>query len=95
MGNANSSNQSGGNIEEVQSKVELFIEKIMKDKVNDINNKKFCNKIEIVLKNNILGALRKDELKDINNNIGIGYKLDDKVSKKEICDKLSKYYLKK
>ena len=69
MGNANSSNQSGGNIEEVQSKVELFIEKIMKDKVNDINNKKFCNKIEIVLKNNILGALRKDELKDINNNI--------------------------
>ena len=44
MGNANSSNQSGGNIEEVQSKVELFIEKIMKDKVNDINNKKFCNK---------------------------------------------------
>ena len=95
MGNANSSNQSGGNIEEVQSKVELFIEKIMKDKVNDINNRKFCNKIEIVLKNNILGALRKDELKDINNNIGIGYKLDDKVSKKEICDKLSKYYLKK
>ena len=95
MGNANSSNQKGGDISEVQSKVEAFIQKLMNEKGDKIHNKQFCDHIQIVLKDRILSSLKKTELIDINSNYGIGFKIDDKQTKNQICSKLSEYYLKK
>mgnify|MGYP001435904859 CR=1 FL=1 len=95
MGNANSSNQKGGDISEVQSKVEAFIQKLMNEKGDKIHNKQFCDHIQVVLKDNILSNLKKSELIDINSNYGIGFSVNDKQTKNEICSKLSEYYLKK
>lgn len=97
MGNSYSSNnnQTGGNITELQSKVEKFIQKLMNEKGNDINNKKYCDTIEIVLKDNILSGLKKTELININEQYGIGYKVNDGQTKADICQKLTEYYMKK
>ena len=53
MGNTNSSNQKGGDISEVQSKVESFIQKLMNEKGDKITQNKFCDEIQIVLKDNM------------------------------------------
>ena len=95
MGNSNSSNQQGGNIVEIQSKVEAFIQKLMNEKGDKINNDQFCDHIQLVLKDNILSSFKKSDLLDMNSNYDIGFKLNDTKSKKEICSKLSEYYLKK
>ena len=96
MGNSYSSNkQEGGNIDELQTKVEKFIQKLLNEKGNDINNRDFCDKIEIVMKDNILSSLRKTELININEQYGIGYSVNDKQTKTEICNKLTEYYMKK
>lgn len=96
MGNSYSSNtQKGGNITEVQSKVEAFIQKLMNEKGNDISNESFCDNIQIVLKDNILSGLKKSELLDINEQYGIGFKVNDSQTKNQICEKLTEYYSKK
>ena len=77
MGNSNSSNQQGGNIVEIQSKVEAFIQKLMNEKGDKINNNQFCDHIQLVLKDNILSSFKKSDLLDMNSNYDIGFKLND------------------
>merc|ERR1712196_708265 len=92
MGNTN---QKGGDTIFIQNNIEKFIQQIMEKNLDNPLNRDFCKNIQITIKDEILDKLTKNQLLEKNSKYTIGISLNDQNTKKEICDELSLYYIKK
>ena len=81
--------------DKIKTDVNDLLNYLLSQHIENFLDKSFCKKTKLFIKDKVFMKQAEDDIKDLSKEIFIGHEISDLSKKKELCDKLANYYLKK